>query len=557
MTHSPCIWFLSHRTHYDPRIYHIMSVFRALGWHTVLFDPAPEQYGSLEWAELVDTPWEPLAAPIFTRCDIDALAPKIVRWLLHFVAKSEVVSYAEKGIEKASHGISFQVIKEQSGLCVAFGVTGQPLHYVYELSTQHLYVARIRQDAVHMLAIALADALKRGADFSTLSKQILLPDDYVLEAKDGFYLLSCPAGYEHGHEIMIDIHTYMLRERVTPRRYHYADDDFGGRRFEYAAFKNEVYGYIWELDTVRDYLSRPDANLPNVVFVSDLPTLPIGAMLKDIYGCKLIVDCHEWWSEQERIWNPDAEQKIASIDRWEKALYQRCDAAMTVSKSLAAEMSTYFGMRFHYVPTCVFELPDIPERREIFWKSHANIPEGSSVILFQGGFSTNRNLETLMRATRYLHDNQYLVVCGDGAIRTELEAILAKEGNPAQVRMLGWKKQLELWEYTLNADVGIIPYSNALRYYRLSAPNKLSEYHVCQLPMLVDSGMIELTSIVIDDGVGRCADFSSAESMGVAIAEMLADSDALSNYREAYKKAIKRFTRAQCRVYMDSIIQEL
>ena len=34
----------------------------------------------------------------------------------------------------------------------------------------------------------------------------------------------------------------------------------------------------------------------------DLPTLPIGVMLKEVLGCTLMVDCHEWWYKQTRLW---------------------------------------------------------------------------------------------------------------------------------------------------------------------------------------------------------------------------------------------------------------
>jgi len=545
--HNPSrtIWFLSHRQHYDPRIYHIMSIYRDHGWHTVLFDPPEDQALSLEWAELAFVPWRPVA-PLTLYAVDRKIANEPLKTFL-----ADLPTTADGKLQRRGP-VRYHWTQHAGLALLTFQVDGESQRCVYDPASDTLWSSPSTHSHAELTALAIAQPHHSGASPQVLAAQL---PEFTLSETPQDYVLQRPAGYDQGEEFAIDKTNGLVRHRTLPRRYHFQADEFFGYHFDYRGFKDQVYEYIWELDLVSFYLAQPTHRTPDVVFVSDLPVLPVGVMLKEIFNCKLIIDCHEWWSEQERIWNPEATDKIAAIDRWEKQLYAQCDAAITVGTTLAQTMSKHFGVPFHYVPTCVFDLPNLPARNPRFWQERANIPEEASVVLFQGGLSSNRNLENLMRATSYFADDQYLVVCGDGSFRAEMEAVLKNDGRPDRVRMLGWQPQLELWQYTLHADLGIIPYTHTLPYFQLSAPNKLSEYHVCELPMLVDRCMLELARVVNEDKIGRAENLSKPVDMGQAIASMLADKKALAAYRAAYDKAADRFTRAQCDVYMSHILE--
>ena len=44
-----------------------------------------------------------------------------------------------------------------------------------------------------------------------------------------------------------------------------------------------------------------------------MPTLPVGFMLKEVTGCKLVVDCHEWWYKQTALWENQDNEKIEMV----------------------------------------------------------------------------------------------------------------------------------------------------------------------------------------------------------------------------------------------------
>ncbi|EPD46116.1 MULTISPECIES: glycosyltransferase [Delftia] len=541
----PTIWFLSHRQHYDPRIYHIMAVYRDRGWHTVLFDPPAAQASALEWAELADIPWYP-CTPLTTHEVAREGASEAVQAFL-----ADLPSESNKGLKRIG-SVRYQQTRNSVKDLIAFQVDGESQRYIYDRIAGQLWASPLGHSHAEMTAHAIAQACHFGGSTDELVSQLA---GFTLEETSENYFLRREAGYERGEEFSIDKATGLVRQRLLPRKAHYRDENFLGHYFDYSDFKARVYEYVWEQDLVNLYLDKNPDKKPDVVFVSDLPVLPVGVMLKKAFGAKLIIDCHEWWSEQENIWNSSATDKIAAIDRWEKNLYVQCDSAITVSQTLAQTMSQHFGVPFHYVPTCVFDLNQLPARNPRFWQERVGLPENSSVVLFQGGLSSNRNLENLMRATAYFEEDQYLVICGDGGFRSEMEEILKRSGRPDRVRMLGWQPQLDLWQYTMHADLGIIPYTHTVRYYQLSAPNKLSEYHACELPMLVDKKMIELARVVNEDKIGRVEDLSSYEVMGLAIASMLRNKGELESYRVAYERVPERFTRTQCEKYMQPVFE--
>ena len=94
-------------------------------------------------------------------------------------------------------------------------------------------------------------------------------------------------------------------------------DELGGKRFDYREYRKIVYDFSPILEQVRRALQK---ERPDLVYVADLPTLPIGVMLKEVTGCTLMIDCHEWWYKQARLWESSMEQKIALSEKSEAEL---------------------------------------------------------------------------------------------------------------------------------------------------------------------------------------------------------------------------------------------
>lgn len=311
------------------------------------------------------------------------------------------------------------------------------------------------------------------------------------------------------------------------------EDEMDGQVFDFVRYKQVIFDYSPLLTQVKRYLEREK---PDIVYVADLPTLPIGIMLKKVTGCKLIIDCHEWWREQSVLWEPHLKDKIDTIDKYEKTLYKECDVHITVGHVLAESMKKYFDVNFGAIYSCLSDSLDInPDTREDgFWSKRYNIPPTAKVLLFQGSLTTLRNLENLARASFYFDESVYLAIVGGGSFEEEFRRILHKEGKPDKVIFTGWIPQEDLMNYTINSDLGIIPYVAVNDYFSMSLPNKAIEFFSACLPIICDKTLKEIANIVNDHNIGIGIDCSNPEEIGNCVNSLCLDENRLKTYKRNY-----------------------
>ena len=126
---------------------------------------------------------------------------------------------------------------------------------------------------------------------------------------------------------------------------------------------------------------------------------------------------------------------------------------------------------------------------------------------------------------------------GGGPYEIEFRKILNQEGSPDKVLFAGWVSQNELLKYTVNADLGVLPYSAIDEYFSYSVPNKLMEYFEAKVPMLYDQSMNEISMVVKKYNVGIGADLSNAKIFGEKIHELLNSTDWLKEMQKGYTKS--------------------
>jgi glycosyltransferase involved in cell wall biosynthesis len=270
--------------------------------------------------------------------------------------------------------------------------------------------------------------------------------------------------------------------------------------------------------------------------VADLPTLPLAIKYKKIFGCPLILDCHEWWKEQYLIWGDGRPDQAKIYDRYEKELYKEADLLLTVGQKLAEDMSVYFQNTFHCIYTCDSIGLDQSTDKSNFWIKYIPNYAGQKICIFQGSMTPQRDLDLLAKLTATLEDGIKLVVVGAGSYVNEFMRIVADEGDPEKVVYLGWRTQKELVELTNNADLGVIPYTAKSRYFSTGAPNKLFEFLNAKLPIVFDKSMIEIDLIVSGNNLGQALEFKNFSSVGAQISRILKNNSEIDQYKKAYEK---------------------
>jgi glycosyltransferase involved in cell wall biosynthesis len=271
----------------------------------------------------------------------------------------------------------------------------------------------------------------------------------------------------------------------------------------------------------------------DVVHVHDLPLLWLGARLAKQWNAALVYDAHEiYWVHGS--FSPAMQKALA---REERAYAGRIDLFITVNQAIA----DYFEGLYHQRPLVLMNCAESPppgDRAEIRrrLRAAAGIPGDSKVVLYQGWFSPERNLATLVRAAERLPQGAYLLMIGYGDYEKELRAIAVAARSGDKVRFLGRIEADDLLAFTAGADLGVIPYQPVDLNHRLCSPNKFFEYVQSGVPVVAQD-LPFFHQMQQDHGVVSVGDLSTIEGMAGAINSLLADEPRLEAMRLACRRA--------------------
>lgn len=255
--------------------------------------------------------------------------------------------------------------------------------------------------------------------------------------------------------------------------------------------------------------------VPDVIHIHDLRLGEYGIYLKERFpNVRLIYDAHEFTPFQSS--NLHLEHYL--IGR-EKRIVHGMDAVITVNESIAERMSELYGIAKPFViyNSAEDSVCDKPVTSADFKKHFAcdDLSDNIVSVLFQGSFSENRNIETLIKAFALLPDRFHLFLLGSGRLKESLQKMAGRNVHFGESVV-----QTDLLSFTRCASFGIIPYlGDYCENNRLCTPNKLFEFISACIPICASS-LPELEKIISECGNGISGDMSSAEHIAALIIEM-------------------------------------
>ncbi len=256
-----------------------------------------------------------------------------------------------------------------------------------------------------------------------------------------------------------------------------------------------------------------------VFHAHDVLTLPVAAWAARRTGARLAYDSHELYSEVSTL-----SRRERRVWRFvERRLIRRADGIMTVCESIADELVHRYA-----VPKPVILL-NCPPRAAAplnlvdcgHLRAAAGLRAGEAIILYQGGYTANRGIEELIDAMRHV-DYGVLVLMGWGVIEGDLRARIRAAELSERVRMIPPAPPQRLLEFTVGADVGVIPYKaiGLNNYY--TTPNKLFEYIAAGVAV-AGSRFPELRRVIEGARVGVTFDPDDPHDIGLALNYLLQD----------------------------------
>jgi len=236
---------------------------------------------------------------------------------------------------------------------------------------------------------------------------------------------------------------------------------------------------------------------PHIVNCHSLWVLPIGVLLKGLTRCRLVYDAHEL--ETGTVATTTQRKRIAVI--LEKLCMRWVDLLIVVSPGIETWYREQYGAKIPAVT--VLNTPAYQQAVANHRLAQAlGLPDNTKIILYQGVLAASRGIEPLLGAAPVLKTAGYeLVFMGNGPLTEKIK-------DKARQGICHWHPAVSpdvLLTYTASAHVGVCPIQDDCLSYRLCLPNKMFEYLMAGLPVLV-SNLPEMQKVLENKGVGLCLD---------------------------------------------------
>jgi len=253
----------------------------------------------------------------------------------------------------------------------------------------------------------------------------------------------------------------------------------------------------------------------DILHCNDINMLPIAVIIKKFYkkDIKIVYDAHEYETETYAL--SGIQKKVTKLA--EKFLIKYADRVITVSDSIAEEYVRLYGIE---KPALVLNAPPYKEemkKSEIF-RERFNIKEEQTIFLYQGGLGFNRGIEVLLEVFKGLDTSKSVIVfMGYGALEE-----LIKEHMKTYTNIFFHEAVSPevLLNYTTSADFGISTIEDSCLSYRYCLPNKLFEYMMAEIPLIV-SNLPEMKKVIEKNSIGVVAKENTVDGLKEAIEEAI------------------------------------
>ena len=138
------------------------------------------------------------------------------------------------------------------------------------------------------------------------------------------------------------------------------------------------------------------------------------------------------------------------------------------------------------------------------------------IFLYQGGLRKGRGIEILLETFMQIDPEHVIVFMGDGPLAKLVEHTARHYDNIYHIDAV---PQQVLLSYTSSADYGILFYENSCLNHYYCSPNKIFEYMMSGLPVVV-SNLFEMRKLVNGHGIGTVASQNNVEGLDAAIKEI-------------------------------------
>jgi len=287
--------------------------------------------------------------------------------------------------------------------------------------------------------------------------------------------------------------------------------------------KNSLPYYLKFISILFKELSKSKSS---IYIAEDIFTLPLVTFFAKLRKAKLYYNSREFYAFLAMLRNRPIVQSI--ISNLEKFFIKKTDKVLVTGDGDAEFLQEFYGIKNTIV------IRNLPLKLKPFdkkdYRKILGIPSSSTILLYQGVILEGRGFEPLLKAMQKV-DNCSLVVLGTGAFQLKYQKIAVELGIENRIHFLGNIEQKELINYTAAADIGIALIENISKSYYYALPNKLFEYIMAGLPVLI-SNLPQMKKIVLDYEVGEIVDLENSDEVANKLKILIEDKNKLDYYKQ-------------------------
>lgn len=238
----------------------------------------------------------------------------------------------------------------------------------------------------------------------------------------------------------------------------------------------------------------------------DTETWPIGYMLAQESGAKLVCDSHEFFPDYIcREWYTDLlKYELTKLLVKARGEYIRhADKVIVVSEEIADKLQQEYDLPEK--PTVIYNtrpFGTIPQAKNLLREKYG-IDDRFRIMLFQGNMETSRGIEIAIKVLPYV-ENTVFVAAGAGKndYISRLRELAENLGVSSRVIFTGLIPNNELLLYSSFADVLVYFGQPLLTNMEFSLPNKFFDYIFAERPLVI-CDLISMKRMVQDYGLGE------------------------------------------------------
>lgn len=224
-----------------------------------------------------------------------------------------------------------------------------------------------------------------------------------------------------------------------------------------------------------------------IINAHSLALLPICYLLKLIYGAKLVYDPHELETEKSNL--RGLRKKLSKCVEY--IFIKKADHIFVVGENIA----NWYMRNYKLIkPTVLFNVPYASNvNNNNYFRKKFNLNNDQIIFLYQGGLAYSRGVGLLLDAFKQRKDKKVVIIfMGYGELE---EKILFSSRLYNNIFFHKAVSPSILLDYTSSANIGISLIQNTCLNHYYCMPNKLFEYIMAGLPVIV-SDMMEMGMFV-------------------------------------------------------------